>query len=237
MHLVCPGVDEFEHRHVREGEDAFDVTRRVKEFDQKVKCACARCNNEWMDQLDHAAEDLFLTKAAVWGAPIRLDKQADVALLARWVLVTAALYDQMQARPVMETDAHRDLYEGRIPPGAWVWLLRTDPPEWQISGWSEPTELTFRPTQTAAFKVYLATFGVKHFVAQAYVPERAAPAIEIIRDNNAQILSQLWPPTFRPFIWPPNTFRWDDRSTLKATFNTPPEASEGTEHVAPVAHQ
>jgi hypothetical protein len=220
---VYPGAEGFGHRHQRHGEGGFDVHRVTPQIDFKVNRVCESCNGGWMDRLDHAAEDLFAHAAATVAANLRIDKHADKELLARWCLLIGVLFDQMQANPVVSKRVHRELYEDRMPDNVFVWLLRTDPPEWEVTGFGEPSEL--REVATNAPHAYLVSFGVKHLVAQVYVADDAMPAMSFDRSQNASILRQLWPAPMTPFIWPPPlAFKWEERDRLNKMFNAiPPE--------------
>jgi hypothetical protein len=87
---IFPGLERFEHRYQRRGEGGFDRSWRKDEADIKVGCACENCNGGWMDQLDHAAEDIFSTAAAT-GYPAKIATIADQLTIARWCALIAIL--------------------------------------------------------------------------------------------------------------------------------------------------
>ena len=84
MNQLFPGTRTFHHRQIREETDReFTAEWSQMEADFKVKCACRDCNAGWMNRLDHAAEDVFLTRAAI-GLEVRVGKSADKATIALW---------------------------------------------------------------------------------------------------------------------------------------------------------
>jgi hypothetical protein len=225
---VFPGAEELRHQHVRRETETikgFDNKWAKDEADFKVNRTCQQCNGGWMDRLDHEAEDLFATKAAAWGAGFRLGTAADKLLASRWCVLIAMLSDQIQARPVVSAAAHRALYDGgmprQMPRQTWVWLLRTEPPEWQVTGWGSPSEL--RDAATDEPHAYLAAFGIKHLVAQVYIAADPMPEMGIDSSGNAAILRQLWPDTFMPFIYPPPmNVIWDAARSINDRFLSGP---------------
>lgn len=217
MDQIFPGVENFEHRHERRGSDGFARSWNKDEADIKVNCACDQCNSGWMDELDHAAEDLFLTVAAT-GHSARLGKLSDQATVARWCALIAALSDQIQAIPVLSKRVHTAVYGGEMPEGTRIWLMRMHPEPFRVRGWIDPRELNMTPASgTPDRNAFLVTFGVQYLVGQVFIPMESTPGLDLDfdRKGNASVLRQLWPPLLTPFIWPPpETLRADQRDAV-----------------------
>ena len=132
---VMPLVREFRHRR---GED--DTPERLKgdwsktTIDLKVNSACQTCNGGWMNRLDHAAEDLFLTHA-VTGYDVKLAFMEEKTTLARWCALVAALFDQTLNPPRFPKRVHEAVYVGQVPDDMQAWLFRTQPPEGRDLAW------------------------------------------------------------------------------------------------------
>jgi hypothetical protein len=219
---VFPGTGTFRHRHVRRHIEGFDRTWEADEVDLKVNSACDSCNSGWMNRLDDQAEAVFLDHA-VRGYDVRLDRMDDKALVARWCALIAVLTDQVQQERVLGPDEHQALFQGEVPEGTLIWLLRTEPPAWQINLFVEPRGLQFNDPSAHPGHAYLVTFGINHLVAQVFVPtERTPKGVEVDRSGNASILRQLWPAPLTPFIWPPpNSVVWEDMPKLSDAFHGP----------------
>lgn len=219
---VFPGTELYRHRHVRRGDGGFDVAWAKAEADVKVKAVCESCNGDWMHRLDLAAEDLFVTLAAT-GYDVRLGLLAEQETLARWCSLIAVLLDQTQARPLLGPTVHRAVYHGRVPAGVHVWMLRTEPPEWQVSVFAESRTWELRQASGDVAHAYFATFGINHLVAQVFVPGDAVPALTFDRTGNHGILRQLWPSTLAPFLWPPPlSIAYEDLPKLADAFQYAP---------------
>lgn len=216
---VFPGLDRFEHRHQRHGSLGFDRSWSKDEADVKVGCACSVCNNGWMDELDHAAEDLFATAAAT-GLPAKISSQADQLTVARWCVLVALLTDQVQETPVVEPLAHETLAQGGIPSGTHVWLLHTSPPEGHAHAWLEPREFQLQSSSgdLPPANAYFVTFGVNHLVVQVLVPTSRTPPIAPNYGMEA-FVRQLWPSPLTPVIYPPpQSVPWDQLPAVADAF-------------------
>jgi hypothetical protein len=224
MDQIFPGTEKYQHRHVRRGAHGFERSWSKGEADIKVKCACERCNSGWMDRLDHEAEDVFLTHAAI-GYPVTLSRTEDQQTVARWCSLIAALVDQTQAHPTVEPATHEAVYHGEVPARTLIWLLRTEPPPFTVTAWAEPRGWQMASGSNPPRDAYFITFGVSHLVAQVFIPtERTPQAIEFDRTANAPILRQLWPRPLTPLRWPPpQTIPWAQLPELAEAFQRPSE--------------
>ena len=218
LEQIFPGLEQFEHRHQRRGEGGFDRSWSKGEADIKVRCACEGCNSGWMDQLDHASEDIFATAAAT-GHPAKIASITDQLTVARWCALIAVLADQTQVKPVVEPAAHKALAAEGIPDGAHVWLMKTKPQEWRAHGWLEPREFELRSSTTASANAYFVTFGIHHLVVQVFIPTSSTPSVALERKGNEALIRQLWPSPLTPLNYPPpQTVPWEQLPELADAF-------------------
>lgn len=215
---LFPGTRRFTHRHVRHEATPFDATWSRPSADFKVKSACTACNSGWMNDLDHAAEELFVTHAAT-GYPARLDRMADKATVARWCSLVSVLFDQAQARPRLGRGEHQAVYGGQVPEGAAIWLAATEPPAANepigyahAKDWHHEsrTEAGARDqdhggdAEVGGVAGFFLTFGIGQLLAQTFLPLTTVPeAIVTHRFADWSRLRQLWPDTLMPLVWPP----------------------------------
>jgi hypothetical protein len=223
LEQLMPHPEPYVHRHVREGKGGKGEMRiwKKRESDLKVNCACSACNGGWMDRLDKAAERLFLD-AAVRGEACRLDHPAEQEELARWCTLVAVLTSQTQRTPTVENLTAQVVRQGNVPEGLQIWTFRTEPKGTGNIYWSVGKEWRGLPGGASDANAYFVTFGIEHFVAQVFVPTVRTPkGIKFERGRNAAILSQLWPLSGRPFLWPPKTIPWDRNLTNLINAFTP----------------
>jgi hypothetical protein len=210
MDQLFPTTERFRHRRNRHevGYEALSEWPAVA-ADFQVKRACARCNSDWMEKLDRAAEDAFLTRAAI-GLDAKLVKPADKKVVARWCSLIAILFDQAQAVPRVGETVPTSLYAGEVPEGARVWLAQMQPNDGTPHAFAFAKDMKLStPGKVGEEDIdqgeaYFITFGVGHFVAQVFIPtEETAEDIELNRHMNAALIKQLWPDLILPFVWPP----------------------------------
>jgi hypothetical protein len=159
------------------------VTRRV----------CRTCNNGWMNRLDLAAQPL-LTRL-LRGERVTLRRLADVVLLASWAAKIAIVTDAAQpTEPALAPEHGRYLYDHRAPPPGWtIWLAHALPQENSTAALNATTLL--RPDGRG----YVTTTLVNELVIQSLVlPENEPIGTHPFRQHAIE----LWPPTYRPIVWP-----------------------------------
>lgn len=188
--------------------------------DLKVNAVCDACNSGWMDRLDHAAEDSFLTHA-VLGYQVKLSRMSEKETLARWCALVATLIDQTLRPPTIPKRVHETLYREETPEDMQAWVFRTEPPDGRDILWGGPRHLTVSAQMRSSgvlhtHDVCFVTFGVLQFVAQVVQPTEAAAAEgRLVRRGGDAFTRQIWPAPFTPLFWPPpETLRWEDAIDL-----------------------
>lgn len=218
--LICPTSEKFRHRR---GDAALKKPTGVEFIknivDEKVKSACGACNAGWMNDLDHAAEDLFLTNAAL-GYPVKMSSPTDKHTLARWCALIGVLLDQRSNVPVLPHRIHDVVYQGQAPEDGQVWLFNTEPPDDRDILWGATRHLTFEWTVRGAGVAhvkdfYFATFCVKHLVVHLVLPTEGTPTgVKFWTGGGGAFSAVIWPPEvtpLTPLVWPPpQTVRWED---------------------------
>jgi len=234
---VMPHPDPYVHHRIGQGQGGEGEIRiwAKDESDLKVNCACGPCNSRWMNRLDLSSEKLFLD-VAVRGQPCRLDDPAEQQELARWCCVIAVLTSQTQAAPTVDEQTAQTLRQGNVPKGAWIWTAKTaprgtgsDPRGTGRVCWTVGMQWRDLPGGGRDSNAYFVTFGIEHLVVQVFLPTARTPeGLRFERGRNNAALSQLWPPSGKPFTWPPKTtIPWDVNLGKLITAFTNQRESEG----------
>jgi hypothetical protein len=201
--VVMPSPAPFRHHHVREGEGAFEKFWLARESGLAVNCACGRCNNAWMDQVDRAGE--AIAEPMVRGEVVTIRTMREQYVLATWATLVLVLFDQTQAAPIIESVQHQALREQRRPlRDSAIWLARTRSSEPTVNGWPRTWRLE-APRSGIDTHSYFCTFRVNDLVVQAYIPVGEAPTqaeMGFDRGPNAHLIAQLWPPNYEVVKWP-----------------------------------
>jgi integrase len=179
------------YRHQRRGywpNDEKQVNWPSRGPDIKVRRAvCRECNSGWMNELDHAAEAVFATRAAM-GVPVQLVAKADKTTVARWCSLVAILFD-CASEVRLGRATYDALYTGGVPDGTAIWLGGRMPERgWGTLAFGSTKQLllvgdVLAPAQRDRDhgSAYFVTFGVGHFFAQVLMPTpdtRAGAQIE-----------------------------------------------------------
>jgi hypothetical protein len=213
----------YKYRHSR---DSLTVPKDEREWwtadvaDIKVNAACSRCNGGWMNDLDHAAEDLFLTKAAL-GFDARLALMSEKETIARWLSLVVCLSDQTSTSPRLPLRIHDAVHDGRVPDEMHAWLYATDAPS-DPNGpgiantlWGANRHFTVSSDIAEPVDVLVVTFCINRLVAQVSVVTDAGPDKAFLVRSLDGYARQLWPPPLMLFSWPPpSTLTWDEALAL-----------------------
>jgi hypothetical protein len=227
---LTPEVEVLRHVHTRhEPGSEFEKEWRTERASFKVNCACGRCNAGWMNDLDLAAEDMFVTAAAK-GRSAKLLRPSDKRTVARWCVLVATLFDQGQAQPRLDRTFHEAFYGGAIPEGVGVWLSSVVPDDKAPVAFAFVKDLISEDEDGTDLlpPAYFATFGVRHLVAQVMIPFSSAPtSIRVRRHTSGGILGSggilraLWPDPLTPLVWPPpEQLDWADMDEFTRSFQT-----------------
>lgn len=218
---VTPRARGFRHRRGPRAQVPGPGQREwIKDaIDLKVKAACNDCNSGWMERLDLAAEEAFLTHA-VLGFDVKLALMSERTTLARWCALITVLLDQTLRPPTVPRRHHMSLYDGEIPEGFQAWIFRTQPPEDRDVVWTGSRHLTLtgRMRRSGVLHTndfYFGTFGVLQFVCHAALPtEATATGVKLFRRPTGEA-REVAPPPLTPLIWPPpETLSWEDALEL-----------------------
>jgi len=222
MSEIAPMSHGFVHRRGQRSEFSGpgNTEWTTDAADLKVNAVCAGCNGGWMEKLDLATEDSFLTHA-ILGLPVRLDRMHHKETLARWCALVAALFDQAARHSFLPKRVHDALYAGGVPEDMQAWIYRTIPPEGKEVAWGGSRHLTItavgRETGlTHVRDVYISTFGIQQFVAQVIQPTEAN-VLEggLVPQGGGALMRRICPAPFTALFWPPpEALRWEDALKL-----------------------
>jgi len=224
------GVNVLRHVVTRhEPGDEFEREWRKERADFKVNCACNACNSGWMNDLDHAAEDVFATEAAR-GRAAKLVSPSDKATVARWSVLVAMLFDQGQGQPRLDSSMHRGFMDGSIPKGTGVWLANVVPDDSAPMAFAYIKDLISDDENGAHLlpPAYFVTFGVGQLVVQVMIPFTPATADTRVRRQmrggtlkSGGVLRAIWPDPMTPLVWPPpEPLDWADMAEFTRSFQT-----------------
>lgn len=204
----------------------YDHSLQAGDVDVVVRAVCARCNNTWMNELDHALEPLIVP--LIRNQPQHIGED-DRTLLATWATKIAMLLEHTRAvsdltrrRPLVPPAAHHELYKLRLPPPfTRVWMLRVSPAvigAWWRTGpvpvaWFDPDAARALGAPNGSLTTFVT--GMLGFGFQLLY----APATETYdrlaqrrSELGAEFMRLLWPPS-EPLEWPPPAAL--DRDTLE----------------------
>jgi hypothetical protein len=138
-----------------------------------VRCACAHCNNGWMNDLDRRAEPM-LTEMARADRRVRIEAGA-LSVFATWATKVAFVMSAMHSPvPVYVDDRERLRRTQAPPPGVVVWVGSMESYDAEIR--TTPITLRTGPDKGALEQAFLATFRLLHLVVQVLAPiERVCP--------------------------------------------------------------
>lgn len=167
-----------------------------------VRCACASCNNGWMQELDERAKPL-LTPLAL--GEVGTVSDAGVKVLATWATKIAFILDAFMNPSVLEPELRRAFRDDPQPlPRATIRVGVMSPVDDRVR--IRMSTMTPSPTSNDA-RGYAATFGVLHLVVQVVHPLR--PSL-MLRPNPelAHLMQQIWPRVGSGLKWPLPESTW-----------------------------
>jgi len=216
-----PGLGEFVHHHVREGDEQFDNWWSKHEFDLAPRAACQPCNGGWMNDIDRAAEQFV--EPCVLGRAQTFRMFGQHRAIASWATLVSFLFDQTQALKVVRSDDFHAFFADPKPPaGSTIWLAATNDQTFEVNGWPRPL-LIGSPEHPNA---YLCTFRINHLVVQAFIPtDRATEDLTFDRIRSATFVRQIWPSPVTAVSWPPDRiFARADLDNFVTAFDSQPRS-------------
>jgi hypothetical protein len=178
-------------------------TEKGKRFGPKVKCACGRCNSEWMERLDQKVRSIV--------TPLALGEEGTVSsrgveLVATWATKIALVMDSGLGDEAIDETVKHAFRENPSPlDGSGVWIAGKSPTPDQVR--VRALTLVAAPEATDV-KGYLATFQVIHIVFQVYIP--IDPNTRVAhRSEFAHFVHPFWPHgRHKQLHWPPPQRTW-----------------------------
>jgi hypothetical protein len=219
---IAPGLKLLGHRHVRHEAEPFDKEWWAPTTAFAPYAACPKCNGGWMNDLDHAAEKLFLTAAAL-GRPTGSLDPLGRQVVAHWASVVAALFDQCQNPPRLTADHHRTIHRGSPPRGTRVWVAATSPPPGAMPAEVKAQDIAHplddEPDGDRAPGFFL-TVRIRSLIMQILVPlDEQAERFRFSRANTPEGLVELWPEVTGPLYWPPQLLTFEELGDLPYRFS------------------
>jgi hypothetical protein len=199
---LMPGQRSFTTHMTRSEESGEQVKRTFRSKSGKggggshpVNCACAPCNNGWMQDLDNELRPALT--AFVRGDRGTLEI-AGCRVFATWATKIALLIDEMWNPPVLDRDFKRSFGANPAPPERWTFFtaVRT-----HSDDRSHLRAITLGPSPSSDhIEAVVFTFRVLHLAVQVLAPIEPV----VLRHNlvSRPYVQQVWP-RLTPLRWPP----------------------------------
>jgi hypothetical protein len=195
-------------------------------LDQRVRMACKRCNNTWMNDLENKVKPII--SPMILGSHSRkLLTRREQLIIATWavktVMVVEFLHRESSARYFTQ-DERRSLMSDAVPSrstGAYVWLGRYDSKNDGVRGLAGSMTYADRLPRAHGSLFAVGQLAIQILVERSAVGQRDRLATR--PGPWDQMLSQIWPPpsifeTNDPLLpWPPPVAITDQ--TFDATFD------------------
>jgi len=174
----------------------------------QVRHICAKCNSEWMSQIEGDAKPLLLS--VMRGKPMQLDPGRQ-KIIATWAAKTALvfLYAWNTPRPAPVSERRWLFQRHEPPPNVHVWLAAHDREIMAV--WSENIRLVDRTPTPREGNAELTTIAINQLVIQILVsrfpvPEGmvSASVVPLTAPANLNYLVELWPTQSVTVSWPPS---------------------------------
>src|SRR5262249_1500508 len=174
----------------------------AQKLDQKVRMACASCNNGWMGQLETKVKPI-ITPMIQTVVSVALDFPSQAAVAA-WAIKTAMVSEFLKdQRQRYFTQAERQTFMGSRSPasiaGAHVWLAC------YLGGPNTLHCLTAVLTRAEGVAGHVSTTAIGHFACQVFVDRTTAglPGVTSMQLGPwEELLVQIWPPHSPLVKWP-----------------------------------
>ena len=162
-----------------------------------IRCACAPCNQGWMERLDGRAQPLI--EPMVFGNPTTLGTLGHLATVAAWATKVAMCL----ASTVCVTRPSREeasaFRQHNVPPAGYRLRIGAADIEWPNLWLSTIQLLPHKGADPTGVEAYASTFRVGHVVFQVFAPSQTIRE-ESERSQWQGRTSELWP-TFTQMRW------------------------------------
>lgn len=177
-------------------------TKKKDDFGPAVNCACAKCNNEWMQQMDERVKPVI--------TPLALGERGTVSsqgveLLATWATKIALVLDSGLNPGALDPKDKAAFREEPNPRAdSQIWIGTASP----VEDRARTRASTLTPGSSDDAEGYIATFGVVHLVFQVFLPLRPSLVVRH-RDDVARFMHPFWPEGHgRRLSWPVPEKTW-----------------------------
>ena len=161
-----------------------------------VRCACATCNNGWMQELDTAAREAVTPLARGEAGTVSAN---GVRLVSTWAAKIAIVMDSMWGPEILDRALKESFRKTLEPPETWtVWATAMNPtrPRTRLRGVTLTAE-----AEADVPQAYFASFSVLHLIVQVFCP--LIDGVVFRRsDGYERHTVRLWPSPPR-LRWPP----------------------------------
>jgi len=195
---LAPNAESFTTtRAAGEGRAEPVNTWESRDLDVVVRCACADCNNGWMNRLDEQAEEML--KLLCRGEVVVRVVDAALPLLATWATKMALVMECLFPRFIVPQEARDHLRREQRPhPSVRIWVATME--TWNGETRTTPMSLKSGPEVGGLEQAYLVTFRMLHLVIQVVVPLHEGVRPE--HDEWGELHSEVAWPREEPLVWP-----------------------------------
>ena len=169
----------------------------------KFRVVCARCNNEWMSQMEEAVRPTL--EPMILGQRLKLPREPRRVLLEWIVLKTMVADSEIAIDAVFSDDDRRAFYQNRsIPQQMEVWAFRCGDGIWNSCFRRQSSTMSFRPLESSVTRqpnVNGTAFGLGEVMLYATVSR--SDEFEVKSRFSDKIALRLLPDPGMKLRWPP----------------------------------
>ena len=181
-------------------------------FTKTIKCACKKCNESWMGDIEESAMPILTPIMS--GHPIQIDYDNQTKL-AEWLTLKFLVADcDRDTTPIASKKMLTAFMKNReIPGGLKIWIAHHNSFEWSAGVWALGLTMSFTPKKPSGRlrnNVKTFAFGVGHLFSLTFLSLLDGIDLEI--DN--PLTPNLWPSNFSTIGWPTPLVSHNDLGTL-----------------------
>jgi hypothetical protein len=167
----------------------------------EVRCACAPCNNGWMQELDVEVQPALTPLALGETGTV---SERGVQLAAAWATKVALVLDSMFSKEIIDRQIKGSFGKMRVPPPSWsIWASAMSP----TTDSTRVRGLTLSSDPSGAEPLaYVGTFRIVHLVVQVFCPLRDDVVFARTGGWEKRVV-RLWPGG-GSLRWPPPASTW-----------------------------